>query len=306
LYARNLTDGTGGTPPILPLGAFFGCDPIERQAGALVLAIRDADPHRMVERHSHEDAHFVLVLGGDYRSTARDLPNAADRPLLVYNPPGTTHRDHFAMRDGIFSGRFFTLSVPRAFDAAANGIALSDDAPRALSHPLALGIAAHLERECRRWDDVSASVSESLSLELLHLAARSPNADDRRAPPWLPRVVERLHDAGAGDVSIGDLARDAGVHPVHLARAFRRWVGCTPGEMARRRRGERALAMLRATARPLSLVAAECGYADQSHLTRDVQRLAGVSPGVYRRSWRRRGVHATWVQLTMSRRRPHA
>jgi len=71
------------------------------------------------------------------------------------------------------------------------------------------------------------------------------------------------------------------VHPVHLAAAFRRHFGCTPGAYLRRARVERAAAMLK---RRLSLaeVALRCGFADQSHMTHAFRRTLGVTPGMLR------------------------
>jgi AraC family transcriptional regulator len=69
---------------------------------------------------------------------------------------------------------------------------------------------------------------------------------------------------------------------VHLARVFRRHLGCTPGDYLRRRRLERAAVLLRETARPLSDVALHCGFADQSHFANAFKRHTGVTPGSYR------------------------
>jgi hypothetical protein len=44
-------------------------------------------------------------------------------------------------------------------------------------------------------------------------------------PAWIARVRQRLDD---GDLArVRTIAHDEGVHPVYLARAFRRWVGCS-------------------------------------------------------------------------------
>ena len=81
---------------------------------------------------------------------------------------------------------------------------------------------------------------------------------------------------------VAEFARAAGVHPVHLARVFRQYLGCTPGDYLRRPRLERAAVLLRETPRPLSDVALSCGFADQSHLANAFKRHTGVTPGAYR------------------------
>jgi AraC family transcriptional regulator len=123
---------------------------------------------------------------------------------------------------------------------------------------------------------------ESLALTLL--AAVAPDRSRRGATPpaWLAVARELLDDRCGEAVRIAELARAAGVHPVHLARVFRRHLGCTPGEYLRRRRLERAAVLLRETARPLSDVALGCGFADQSHFANAFKRHTGVTPGTFR------------------------
>src|SRR3712207_3119887 len=62
-----------------------------------------------VPRHTHEDAHFLLVVRGDYITAAADVDPLCTSPTLILNPAGTTHRDRFQTRGGLF----FTVSVGR-------------------------------------------------------------------------------------------------------------------------------------------------------------------------------------------------
>ena len=61
-----------------------------------------------IKVHMHLEAHFLLVTNGRYVSSAKAIPNL--RATLIYNPPGTTHLDHF--KQG--KGSFFTVSVSTA------------------------------------------------------------------------------------------------------------------------------------------------------------------------------------------------
>jgi AraC-like DNA-binding protein len=83
-----------------------------------------------------------------------------------------------------------------------------------------------------------------------------------------------------GQLPIDTLAREIGYSRQHLARRFRAEFGLGPKLAARIMRFGRAHRMLRATPTHPSLaeVAAACGYADQSHLSRDFTALAGCSP----------------------------
>jgi AraC-like DNA-binding protein len=80
-----------------------------------------------------------------------------------------------------------------------------------------------------------------------------------------------------------DIAAASGVHPSHLATAFRRAFGCTVGEVKRQRRMARAINLL-ARDTPLAEIAAACGFADQSHFTREFRRAVGTTPANFRRN----------------------
>ena len=267
---------------VMPPGMFFGQPSVERRVGELLCSVRDADPTRIIERHTHSDAHFVLVLDGAYVSSARNVSGPSDGPLLIYNPPGTTHQDHFAGRHGVFTGRFFTLSIPATMEVDAGATQPLEGTARAVHHPNAVMLARQLARECQRWNQLSSLEIETLGYELLQHVLTAIRPLERRAPAWIHRSIEQLHAAHAGRVSINDLARESGVHPVYLARAFRRFVGCGPAELQRTLRVKRALMLIRGTRQSFSSISASCGFADQSHMNRAVRSLTGCTPSALR------------------------
>jgi AraC family transcriptional regulator len=73
--------------------------------GITVLHSIANSPPAQLPVHTHTDAHFVLVTSGDYVSSATG--DAHPHTSLIYNPPGTTHRDHFWQG----TGSFFTVSL---------------------------------------------------------------------------------------------------------------------------------------------------------------------------------------------------
>jgi AraC family transcriptional regulator len=104
------------------------------------------------------------------------------------------------------------------------------------------------------------------------------------APRWFRRVKERLHEDFREPLRMRDLARDAGVHPVHLARVFRKLENRTPGDYQQRLQVRAACELLRNSDWPLAIIAAECGFSDQSHFTRVFRRMAGTTPARFRKA----------------------
>jgi transcriptional regulator GlxA family with amidase domain len=103
--------------------------------------------------------------------------------------------------------------------------------------------------------------------------------------PWQVRRVLAHIEANLGTpLRNKDLAAVARLSPFHFAVAFRNSVGESPHEHLIRRRVERAQGLMLSTDKPLSLIAIECGLADQAHLTRLFRRIVGESPAAWRRA----------------------
>lgn len=260
---------------------FYGDVQLSRALEGITLSHRLANaPPQTVELHTHVEAHFVLVTAGDYVTSALRKPNP--RSTLIYNPPGTTHRDRFL--DG--RGAFFSISI--ADERLADAIS-SPTEPAAvhLSAERSCGLAAALLMECARWNASSALKAESLCLELLAETSMAPLPSAKLPPAWLRTACELIQDCPDETPAVGRLASEVGVHPTHLARAFRAFLGCTPGDLLRARRLQLAAAALLHSPHSLTRIAIESGFSDQAQFTKAFRRLYGVPPGAYRHSRRR-------------------
>src|SRR5690606_30703536 len=83
---------------------------------------------------------------------------------------------------------------------------------------------------------------------------------------------------------IGGIVRATGYSHRALIALFRRSVGLTPGDYRRILRFRAALGLIGSAGAPsLAAIAAEAGYSDQAHFTREFRACAGVTPGEYRR-----------------------
>lgn len=238
------------------------------------LADKEADE---IEDHIHADAHFILVTGGTYVTAARRT--AVKAGALIFNPVGTNHRDRF--EPGL--GSFFAISI--APNEAVELCRALPSEPREITSRAAAGMAAGLMRETVRRGP--ALRLESLCLELLGRIAENDDTA-RGVPDWLLRAREWIEDCYADELELRAMARAIGIHPVHLARGFRRHFCCTAAEFLLQRRLQAAAQMLVTGRLPLSEIALAAGFADQSHFTRRFADGYGITPGVYRRHLRRR------------------
>jgi AraC family transcriptional regulator len=84
------------------------------------------------------------------------------------------------------------------------------------------------------------------------------------------------------ELTLPRLAAEAHLSEFHFARMFRVSLGCSVHDWVAARRLDRARALLQGTALPLADVAAACGYASASHLSRQVKAATGATPGQWR------------------------
>jgi AraC-like DNA-binding protein len=96
------------------------------------------------------------------------------------------------------------------------------------------------------------------------------------------RLREYLHDECSSNLDLATLAAQSGLSRFQALRAFKRHYGLPPHAYQLRVRVGLAQRSLRQGRQP-ARVAAECGFVDQSHMTRHFKRLVGVTPAQYQR-----------------------
>ena len=130
--------------------------------------------------------------------------------------------------------------------------------------------AAQVEERLRAaasWDERFTIAAEVLGRRL---AAR-PSVDPEVAYTWRRTVTSR------GQVRVDGLADEVSWGRKRLWSRFRSQIGLTPKRAAQLVRFDHAAHLL-AAGHAVASVAAQSGYADQSHLHREVKAIAGVTP----------------------------
>jgi AraC-like DNA-binding protein len=103
--------------------------------------------------------------------------------------------------------------------------------------------------------------------------------------PWQARKLRKHIDENLdGNLTTTALGELVALSASYFGRAFKTTFGETPHAYITRRRLELARNLMLATRDPLSQIAYQCGFADQSHLCRLFRRSAGVAPQAWRRA----------------------
>jgi AraC family transcriptional regulator len=106
--------------------------------------------------------------------------------------------------------------------------------------------------------------------------------------PWQERRAREIIRANiTRGVTLKEVARECGLSVGYFSHAFRRTLGVAPHKWLTEQRVVLSKEKLRDDGLSLSDVAIECGFSDQSHLTRVFRQTVGVSPGAWRRALKR-------------------
>src|SRR5262249_37567701 len=162
-----------------------------------------------------------------YATEARNTTDACGPFFIIFNPSGTTHRDHFPEA----GAKSLAVHVPRTLERQ---IEAAIPVSSVLHHPALKQTMRLAHSELATCDSSSPFRLEVLGFELVALCAGDQEPISTRQPPYgLKRVRDRVREESCHDLTVASLAADAGVHPVHLARVFRHFLGTSPGEYLR-------------------------------------------------------------------------
>lgn len=217
--------------------------------------------HHAMDAHEHDVAQHSFLLAGAMEESSRGQSHVVDSPGAGVKPAGCSHANRYG-RNGAL------ILCVEADDAAGKSIGL-EAKDWTWRHDRVS--PASLVRIVRNSECAAEMAGE--------LAASAELAARRHAPPprWLSDIRERLRDA-PNEIELDAEANRAGVHRVHLTRAFTSHFGMTPSLFRQRARLARATALL-AEGRCGTEAAHAAGFADQSHLIRVMRRETGFTPG---------------------------
>ena len=243
-------------------------------------------PSLTLPSHYHERACFAVVLEGSVEKVFTRGRHTSQAGSVVTMPPEERHTDHFQA-----AGAHMLVIEPKGGDHLEELLHPCAGVLERVNHYQDSGVmsmAWRVYRELHDPDAVSSLAVSGLVLEMLARAARSHNGEPTaaRPPAWLDQAREYLHANFDNSLQIADVAEAVSVHPVHLARTFRRYFGTSPSTYLRRLRVDWVATRLARSDDPLSLLASRAGFTDQSHLTRLFKRQTGLTPGQYRRAVR--------------------
>jgi AraC family transcriptional regulator len=292
-------------PPTLRPKDSLGCEPrrlfknIERMAGDVTLhrkCMRGEQFERIAMPACDRGFLIGASLNGGHRRT---IFRGARQHEKRFQPNSIYIRDFSDDYRADLYGNFdFVLvELSRAYldrigdelgDKTIRGLTCSIDEQDPVLGHLAHAVADSLDAP----GALNALFVEQMGLVIgLHLARRYGNAVARDlllkgalSPAKTALAKELLMEKANLGVSIEEVANECGFSRGYFIRAFSRATGRTPHQWLIEQRAQRAKQLIEATPMTLAEIAAACGFADQSHLSRVFVKVFGHSPGAWRRN----------------------
>ena len=237
---------------------------------------------RSFPEHCHDEFVIGAVTAGAEALTVRGVTHIADAGSVLRLHPGEAHANAAI---GAATLRYSVLYVPGdAFAPYFGEVAR-------------LRFAAPVTRDPRLYRlvrEVHAALAspatgkleqESALAALARMVGAAPECGaglDRTQRTAVEQVRQFVDQRLCENIGLSDLSALTGLSPFHLVRTFKKSVGLSPLAYRNQRRVAAARRLL-AEGQPIVQVALDLGYADQSHFTRQFQRLVGVSPQRYAR-----------------------
>jgi AraC family transcriptional regulator len=99
----------------------------------------------------------------------------------------------------------------------------------------------------------------------------------------LEQVIDYIKANLSQDLSILDLATLTGMSESHFSRSFKQSMGIAPYQYLMQQRVERAKQLLEKGSIAISTIALDCGFANQTHLTKVFRQMTGMTPKAYQK-----------------------
>jgi AraC family transcriptional regulator len=241
--------------------------------------------HRLPARlpvHTHEAPYFCLVMSGAFDETVDRKLREARPGTLLFHPPGESHTNEIRSEQT----RLFNIALDRSWVRRMEGIEPRSGPRPGRQNAAAARIARRIAGETSVRDRTSALAIEGLALALIAAVAPSPDSVRGGPPTWMPVALDFIRSSFLSGFEYEALARVAGVHPTHLARAFHRHTGRTVTAYVHQLRIEWARQRLAREDTAIVEIALDAGFADHAHFTRVFRRETRTTPSEYRRRLR--------------------
>lgn len=243
--------------------------------------------HAIGVSHSRETIQVERVLGK--QKQAEKVNNGA----VIIIPANVQHKAAWD-REGDIT---FLVLEPNQMTQTAQEIGMGDRIELIphfamvdpLIHQLGLALRSELESNQLSNHFYIDSLKTTLLAHLIkHYAVVKPTISmqpEGLSQYQLQRAIDYINDSLNQDIKLAEIAKVVGMSQYYFCRLFRQSTGIAPHQYLIQQRVERAKQLLKQRNVSIADVAFQCGFANQSHLTKMFRQLTGSTPKTYRNQY---------------------
>lgn len=235
--------------------------------------------HPKVDWHYHEHAYFTFILQGNViEGNKKEVYNCTPGSLLFHN----WQEPHYNIKPEGFTRGFHLEIEKRWFDDLTLNSNNLQGSVTILNPDIKL--LMYKIFRATKIDDFHYDLStQTLLIEILSKLNGDFQSILHKNPKWVSMIDEILHDQLTETITLDYLSKTLGIHPIHLSRDFSKYFHCNLGEYIRKLKVEKALSLIALQSKSLTEIAYECGFSDQSHLTRSFREINGLNPSEHKK-----------------------
>jgi AraC family transcriptional regulator len=235
-------------------------------------------PHIEVPWHYHENAYFFYHLRGRLDEVNKKQTLTCTPGALLFHHWQDPHYDKNFSTDAAF----FHIELKKSWFAGHHINPSVREGSMQLDNPSLKSIFQKVYLESRINDSFTQLSVDGLLLQSFAAIMRYSQREKTRVPGWVGKLKEILNDGDTHELTLQQLSRVTGIHPVHLSKEFPKYFNAGFGEYIRHIKVERAATLLINGELSLAAIAYQCGFSDQSHFNRCFKSLHGITPLRYR------------------------
>ena len=234
--------------------------------------------------HVHEEYCVLLMLKGVEITVCRGESHIALPGNLAFMNPDEVHSSSsvaadyriIRIRPALFSRIVSEAAGPLTGMPHFDRLVVDD----AQTFRSLLKLHRKLEQNISSLEQESEFISTMGLLVERQLASHPPVRPLGKEPRHVKTIRDYLKSHYAENVSLSQLTSLTNLSPFYLLRVFHHQVGFPPHEYQTQVRIAHARKLL-LEGKPISHVALETGFCDQSHLSRNFKRIVGLTPGQF-------------------------
>jgi len=258
----------------LSKGQYLGNNRRRYDADGIILTETEYHSKVFEGWHAHENIHISLIIKGGNREERKQGDMAALPGTLLFYHQGELHRNLNTSHPSKNINLEITEEFMRRYELGEN------DLEKMVRHPDAGFSLLKMYHEAAQTHHFSAA---SIQMLLLGLISDTKKLSIKQAPQWLKTIVSFLQDNWQRYPELEEMALISGVNPITISKHFSTYMGCSLGEYRRKIKIQQALRLIPAGTLSLTEVAYFCGFADQSHFTRNFRELTHFLPKAYQK-----------------------